>query len=57
MYLTTDLQTSGDGPPEVGEKGIKQLLQMVVDGSLDWQSGHCDAINMHNTKGKEIQEN
>jgi hypothetical protein len=47
------LQTRRDGLPEVREKGIKELLQLVVNGGLDRKGGYCDTVHMDGTRGKE----
>ena len=54
MVCWTDLKVSGDGFPEVGEEGIKQLLDVVVNGGLHWQSRHCHTVNMDHTAMKSI---
>ena len=40
----SDLEVLGDGVTKRVEESIKQLLDLVVNGGLDWQSGHCDAV-------------
>ena len=40
----SDLEVLGDGVTKRVEESIKQLLDLVVNGGLDWQSRHCDAV-------------
>ena len=29
------------------------MLNVVIDGGLDWQRGHCDAVNVDSATGRE----
>ena len=43
------LHTCHDGVPQRLEEGIKQLLDVVVNGSLHRQCGNNDAVNVNST--------
>ncbi len=53
--MWTDLKVGRYGFPEVGEEGIKQLLDVVVNGGLDRQSRHSDTIHTNHTAVERIQ--
>ena len=39
------LNVISDSTPQRIQKGIKELLDVVINGGLDWQGGHGDAVN------------
>ena len=52
----SDQEVLGDGVAKGVEESIKQLLNLIVNRRLDWQSGDCDAVHTNSTAEERERE-